>query len=630
MGLISELMGISFGQADIYRRALEKMHKPANKEKVDYFNNNVVSIAMKRGFTQEAAEFVRKMIIDNSGYAFNKCISGREKIKLADNQQESLTIAEMYKIKNDINYAIKHNKLSLRKKYKKSFGKALSLCEDNRLRWNNIKDIYYSGIKDVYKVTLENGNTVECTMNHSFPTPNGKKMLIELSVGDVLYTNAGHEKQYEHCKTTSYEKGLLTELVKIKSIEYVCTEDVYDVEMDGPNHNLLLEGNIVVSNSHAVCYSYISYYTAWIKVHYPLIFHKTMLNGNLDAIGDFLDLAREDDVRILPPSIKHSQLITTIENEADKSLRIGFNTVNGVGAKAVESIVANRPYDTINDFFEKNNSKATNKKVIEALIDIGAFDDMGIKVDEQYVFQSQMETLGLDMRNGLIYLNRKQLFEWYKLFLEAGSPKPIAQYEVLLSKIKNRYIELYELVPEKDNPNVTIIPEIFLNQMELNVDSGTKTRKKAKGKLKRMMDEEKGGADPFTKPFVKHAKKISIEQINAMDVYLQQVDQNGFSFFEHPLQKYSSKITSFKDAKDGDLCIEAGIILGMIQKTTSTNKIYYWLMLRTPKETVRINVWQNQYAKYKNIIKQYGLIAIKGKKGFGGISLEDIKPLKRE
>ena len=190
MGLISELMGISFGQADIYRRALEKMHKPANKEKVDYFNNNVVSIAMKRGFTQEAAEFVRKMIIDNSGYAFNK--------------------------------------------------------------------------------------------------------------------------------------------------------------------------------SHAVCYSYISYYTAWIKVHYPLIFHKTMLNGNLDAIGDFLDLAREDDVRILPPSIKHLQLITTIESEADKSLRIGFNTVNGVGAKAVESIVANRPYDTINDFFEKNNSKATNKKVIEA------------------------------------------------------------------------------------------------------------------------------------------------------------------------------------------------------------------------------------------------------------------------
>lgn len=454
MGLISELMGISFGQADIYRRALEKMHKPANKAKVEYFNNNVVNIAIKRGFTKEAAEFVRKMIIDNSGYAFNK--------------------------------------------------------------------------------------------------------------------------------------------------------------------------------SHAVCYSYISYYTAWMKVNYPLIFHKTMLNGNLDALGEFLDLAREDGVKILPPSVKYSELITIIENEEDKSLRIGFNTINGVGAKAVESIVANRPYETINDFFEKNNSKATNKKVIEALIEMGTFDGMGIKVDEQYVFQSQIETLGLEMRNGLIYLNRKQLFEWYKLFLEAGSPKPISQYEVLLSKIKNKYIELYELVPEKDNPNITIIPETFLHQMELNVDSGTKTRKKAKGKLKRMMDEEKGGADPFTKPFVKHAREISIEQINTMDIYLKQVDQNGFSFFEHPLQKYASKITNFKEAKDGDLCIEAGIILGMIQKTTSNKKIYYWLMLRTPRETVRITVWDNVYKKHKNKIKQYGLIAVKGKKGYGGISLDDIKELKRD
>ena len=49
MSEISELMGISFGKADIYRRALEKMHKPANKKKVEYFKENCVNLAVKRG-----------------------------------------------------------------------------------------------------------------------------------------------------------------------------------------------------------------------------------------------------------------------------------------------------------------------------------------------------------------------------------------------------------------------------------------------------------------------------------------------------------------------------------------------------------------------------------------------------
>lgn len=454
MGLISELMGISFGQADIYRRALEKMHKPANKTKVDYFNNNVVKIAKGRGFKEEDAEYIRKLIIDNCGYLFNK--------------------------------------------------------------------------------------------------------------------------------------------------------------------------------SHAVCYSFISYYTAWMKVNYPLIFHKTMLNGNLDNLGEFIDLAREDDIQLNLPHVGYSYFETSIESEHDKSLRIGFNTINGVGVKAVEGIVLNRPYSTINDFFEKNNSKSTNKKVVESLINAGAFDGMGIKVDNNYISQENLISSGFVVNDGVVMLNRKQLAEWYKLYTEASSPKAIANYEIGINKIKNKYIDNYELVPEKDNPNVIIIPETFLNTFELTVDCGVKTRKKPKGKLKEMLEIEKGTSDAYTKPFIKHLKELANIEINMIDLYLEEINSNNFSFLEHPLQKYSTKITDFKNAKDGDRCIEAGIITGMILKKTKTQKNYYWLMLRTPKETIRVTIWDNQYKKYKNIIKQYGLIAIKGVKGYGGLSLEDIKELKKE
>lgn len=453
MGLISELMGISFGQADIYRRALEKMNKPANRTKVNYFNDNVVKIAKTRGFKEEDAEYIRKLIIDNCGYLFNK--------------------------------------------------------------------------------------------------------------------------------------------------------------------------------SHAVCYSYISYYTAWMKVNYPLIFHKTMLNGNLDNLGEFIDLAKEDGIVLKLPDVRYSHFDTMIESENEKSLRIGFNTINGVGEKAVESIVLNRPYETINDFFENNNSKATNKKVVESLINAGAFDGMAIKIDNNYISESQLTSLGITADNDLVILNRKQLEYWYSLYLEANSPKAIANYEVSMSLIKNKYIDHYDLVPEKDNPNVVIIPEVFLSLLELTVDSGVKTRKKPKGQFKEMLEAEKGSGDAYTKPFIKHSREIAILQINDIDLYLEEIDKRGFSFLEHPLQKYSSKITDFKNARDGDRCIEAGIITGMIPRKTKTQKTYYWLMLRTPKESIRVTIWDNTYKKYKNIIKQYGLIAVKGIKGYGGMSLDDIKELSR-
>lgn len=240
MGLISEMMGISFGQADIYRRALEKMHKPANKKKVEYFEENCVKLAVERGIPKEDAEYIKGMILDNCGYAFNKCISGSEKIKLVENQYASLTIEEMYKIKNDKEFAKSIGKIDLYEKFnREGYGKAYSMQDDGKLILNDIKDIRYSGIKSVYKITTESGDNVKCTLNHSFPTPSGKKLVLELKIGDELYIDAGHEE--------------LTTTSKIVSIEFIGNENVYDVEMANPYHNFLVDGNIVTSNSHKMC-----------------------------------------------------------------------------------------------------------------------------------------------------------------------------------------------------------------------------------------------------------------------------------------------------------------------------------------------------------------------------------------
>ena len=66
MELIAELMGLSFGQADIYRRALEKPKK--NPEVFERFKNEAVELGVARGFKKEICELVRDLIIENSGY----------------------------------------------------------------------------------------------------------------------------------------------------------------------------------------------------------------------------------------------------------------------------------------------------------------------------------------------------------------------------------------------------------------------------------------------------------------------------------------------------------------------------------------------------------------------------------
>lgn len=608
MGLISEMMGISFGQADIYRRALEKMHKPANKKKVEYFDENCVKLAVKRGIPKEDAEYIKGMILDNCGYAFNKCISGSEKIKLVENQYDSLTIEEMYKIKNDEEFAESVGKIDLYEKFnREGYGKAYSMQDDGRLRLNDIKDIRYSGVKSVYKITTESGDNVKCTLNHSFPTPSGKKLLLELKIGDELYIDAGHEK--------------LTVTSKIVSIEFIGNENVYDVEMANPYHNFAVENGIITGNSHAVCYSYISYYTAYMKVHFPLIFHKTMLNGNLGDFQAFVDLAKDDGVSLAPPHVNYSRFTTEIDFTKEKTLRSGFNIVKGIGADPAADIKACAPYESINDFMERASSKATNKKCVDALIKVGAFDGLGIKYDKKYFNSETFKDTNIKEKDGKLFLSRKQLLRWYELLIESKKQKGVQNYEVPSEIIKNRFVIEYELVLE-DNDTYTI-PEPMLHIFGLDKKGLKVTRKKPKGYVKMYADENFPVPEKCSKPLIGNIREINSIETSALDDYTMEMTENGFSFAKHPLACYFNKIRPFKDCFDGESIVQAGIVTKIERRMTKTNKEYFWVSILTPHETVRVTIWNNQLKKFGAVFTLNNLVKVKGTKGYGGMSCEN-------
>lgn len=375
------------------------------------------------------------------------------------------------------------------------------------------------------------------------------------------------------------------------------------------------------NKSHAVCYSYISYYTAYMKVHFPLIFHKTMLNGNLGDFQAFVDLAKEDGVSLAPPHVNYSKFTTEIDFTKEKTLRSGFNIVKGIGADPAADIKACAPYESINDFMERASSKATNKKCVDALIKVGAFDGLGIEYDKKYFNSETFKDTNIKEKDGKLFLSRKQLLRWYELLIESKKQKGVQNYEVPSGTIKNRFVIEYELVLE-DNDTYTI-PEPMLHTFGLDKKGLKVTRKKPKGYVKMYADENFPVPEKCSKPLIGNIREINSIVTSALDDYTMEMTENGFSFAKHPLACYFNKIRPFKDCFDGESIVQAGIVTKIERRMTKNNKEYFWVSVLTPHETVRVTIWNNQLKKFGAVFTLNNLVKVKGTKGYGGMNCEN-------
>jgi DNA polymerase-3 subunit alpha len=143
------------------------------------------------------------------------------------------------------------------------------------------------------------------------------------------------------------------------------------------------------NKSHATCYSWVSYQTAYLKAHFPAEFMAANLTRNKDDIGEitkFMDECRSMGIKVLGPDVNESELNFTVNKSGN--IRFGLGGIKGVGSSAVDAIVkereANGPFKGIFDFVERVNLTACNKKNLEALCLSGAFDNFTEADREQY------------------------------------------------------------------------------------------------------------------------------------------------------------------------------------------------------------------------------------------------------
>ena len=163
------------------------------------------------------------------------------------------------------------------------------------------------------------------------------------------------------------------------------------------------------NKSHAACYSWVAYQTAYLKAHYPAEFMAANLTVAKDDIKDvtkFMDECRAMKISVLAPDVNESGLNFTVNNKGD--IRFGLGGVKGVGEGAVEAIISEREkngkYTDIFDFVKRVNLQACNKKTIESLALAGGFDCFTNSYREQLL---GMNTKGENMLDVLIRFGNK-------------------------------------------------------------------------------------------------------------------------------------------------------------------------------------------------------------------------------
>ena len=133
------------------------------------------------------------------------------------------------------------------------------------------------------------------------------------------------------------------------------------------------------NKSHSTCYAWIAYQTAYLKAHYPAEYMASVLSNNMNDITQvtfFMEECKRMGIKVAGPDVNESKGGFTVNKIGE--IRFGMAAIKGAGSAAVEEIIKERelkgPYKNIFDFTKRVNSRALNKKTMEALAMAGAFD----------------------------------------------------------------------------------------------------------------------------------------------------------------------------------------------------------------------------------------------------------------
>jgi DNA polymerase III alpha subunit len=289
----------------------KKLQDKMKEEKPKFING-----AVNTGVSRDNAQQLFGQLENYAQYLFNKCLTGdTEVIEHRDWIGSISTTINGIKNSLDKGHVVKLL----------SFDPVRKECQIDQCT-----EVINTGTQEVWKVTSSNGATVFCTLDHKFLCSDKRKHPVyEIIIDELSVISLGY-------KTAKYSKK-----IKFISAERYGLQQTYNLCMKHEPHNFVLANGLISGNSHSIAYSTITYWTAYLKAHYPLEFYSALLAKETkpDRIIQYSSSIRDAGIEILPPDINCSDVFHRPEGNA---IRFGLSHIKGLGIPAAEKIIRAR------------------------------------------------------------------------------------------------------------------------------------------------------------------------------------------------------------------------------------------------------------------------------------------------
>jgi DNA polymerase-3 subunit alpha len=239
------------------------------------------------------------------------------------------------------------------------------------------------------------------------------------------------------------------------------------------------------NKAHATCYAQISYWTAYLKAHYPDAFMAALMTSDYDdtdRLAIEITECKHMGLEVLPPDVNESFMEFAVV-PSKQQIRFGLNAIKNVGAAAVEEILRARTLDngftSLEDFAAKVSPRIVNRKALESLTKAGAFDrfaDRSVLLGNLDAFSAYSNRLQKEANSGQTDLfgnlgdvvaapkltldttvekhNSHEQLQWERELLGLYlSQHPLQTFEDFL---REQAVPLSELTPAHDGKPVTV------------------------------------------------------------------------------------------------------------------------------------------------------------------------------
>lgn len=183
-----------------------------------------------------------------------------------------------------------------------------------------------------------------------------------------------------------------------KGIPENVASHIYDTMMDFAKY--------AFNKSHAACYAYVAFQTAFLKYYYPVEFMAALMSSVMDSVGKvsaYIHTCRQMGIEILPPDINEAEGSFGVSGNA---IRYGLSAIKSLGRPVIEAVVEERKsrgkYTDIKDFVTRLTGRDINKRTLENLIKAGSFDSFGLTRKQMMLMYSEiMDSLSQERKSSM-------------------------------------------------------------------------------------------------------------------------------------------------------------------------------------------------------------------------------------